>query len=98
MTKAEAIAIAQDYVREQSLKVKVGEPKARQMTAEFLDECFQELPPPSEAVRQLLRHQHLDRSQWQVCFPFAGEVRSGHGGITIIVYDDTGEAEPFMSL
>ena len=51
MTKAEAIAIAQDYVREQSLKVKVGEPKSRQMTAEFLDECFQELPPPSEAVR-----------------------------------------------
>ena len=98
MTEAEAIAMAQDYVRRQSLKVKVGEPKVLQMTAEYLDECFQELPPPSEAVRQLLRHQHLDRSQWRVYFPFADDVRSGHGGVTIIVYDDTGEAEPFMSL
>ena len=97
MIEAEAIAIAQDYVRKEACPVNIGEPKAQQMTTELLDEWFRETPPPSDAVRQLLRHQLLDRGQWRVYFPFTDDVRAD-GGVTIIVYEDTGEAEPFYSL
>ena len=100
MTEAEAILIVTDYLKAHVHKdIDFEKISARHMTLELLEAQFAKDKKSllTDDDKKRLRGLYV-RSHWAVDCPFQEkEVIDCPGSILLIVYDDNGQVEPFLS-